>query len=181
MQFEELHTDRLILRKLTPEAYDYIFSTMDDAEIMELFGLSIEEQLEKEKNKYINGMTTFSITFANFLLIDRETGKTIGGCGYHTWVPLHRRAEIGYDLKHEEYKRKGLMTEAVAAVLDYGFKRMGLHRVEAIAADYNEPSIRIINKFGFTFEGTLRGHYNVEGVMEDSVMYSLLEHEYKKL
>ena len=62
--------------------------------------------------------------------------------------------------------------------MDYGFSEMDLHRVEALTATYNTASISTLKKFGFMFEGTLREHYNVEGVMEDSVMFALLKHEY---
>ena len=72
------------------------------------------------------------------------------------------------------------MSEALAAVLDYGFGTMGLHRVEALVAEWNVPSLKLLAKFNFTFEGTLREHYNVDGIMEDSVMYSLLKTEFKK-
>ena len=72
------------------------------------------------------------------------------------------------------------MTEALKAVLGYGFSQMGLHRIEAMAAPYNTASLRLLQNMGFTFEGTLRQHYNVNGNMEDSVMYSLLKHEFKK-
>lgn len=180
MQFKEIHTERLTLRAITPEVYDYIHNNFGNTELMEFLGLASAEDLAAEKEKYSKGYATHNRTFVLFQIIDKATGRMIGGCGYHTWFPKHNRAEIGYDLKHEEDKRKGFMTEAVQAVLDYGFTEMGLHRVEAIAADYNEPSIRIINKFGFSYEGRLREHYNVGGVMEDSVMYSLLKHEFKR-
>ncbi len=180
MQFKQITTDQLILRELTPEVYDYIHATMGNTELMEFLGLASAEDLAIEKEKYSNGLATHNRTFVLFQLIAKESGKIIGGCGYHTWFPKHNRAEIGYDLRYEKDKRKGLMTEAVHAVLDYGFKEMGLHRVEALVAEYNEPSLKILKKFGFVFEGTLREHYNIGGTMEDSVMYSLLRHEFKK-
>ncbi len=179
MQFKELHTDRLILREFTPEVYDHIHTTMGNTEIMEVLGLPSAEDLVVEKEKYSKGLATHNRTFVNFQIIEKVSGKIIGGCGYHTWFPKHLRAEIGYDLKHDEHKRKGYMTEAVKAILDYGFNIMELHRVEALAAPDNEPSLKLLSKFGFIFEGTLREHYNVNGVMEDSVMYALLKHEYK--
>lgn len=179
MQFEGLHTERLRLRKFTPEVYDHIHKTMDDTQLMAVLGLAETEALEKEREKYQKGLATHNRTFVNFQVIDRQTGNIIGGCGFHTWFPHHNRAEIGYGLFNDEHKRKGLMTEALAAVLDYGFGPMGLHRVEALVAEWNTPSLKLLAKFNFTFEGTLREHYNVDGVMEDSVMYSLLKQEHK--
>jgi len=180
MEFTTLHTQRLTLRALTPEVYDYIHTNLGNTELMEFLGLESAEDLALEKEKYSNGYATHNRTFIYFQIIEKASGDIIGNCGFHTWYPKHNRAEIGYDLKHEQHKRKGLMTEAVRAVLDYGFIDMQLHRVEALVADYNEASVRLLKSFGFTFEGTLREHYNVAGTIEDSDMYSLLKHEFIK-
>jgi [ribosomal protein S5]-alanine N-acetyltransferase len=180
MQFEELITPRLILRKLTAEIYNHLHENMDDSELAAFLGLASEAALQREKDKYKQGYTSFNRTLVNFQLIEKETGKVIGDCGYHTWSPPHLRAEIGYGLHSDNYKGKGLMTEALKAVLGYGFSQMDLHRIEAMAAPYNTASLRLLQNMGFTFEGTLRQHYNVNGNMEDSVMYSLLKHEFKK-
>jgi ribosomal-protein-alanine N-acetyltransferase len=180
MQFEQLTTPRLILRKLTPEAYGYLYANFDDSYLMEFLGMDAEA-LQKEKEKYRQGLTSYNRTQVNFQLIEKDSGRVIGACGFHTWSPQHLRAEIGYHLNNDTDKRKGYMSEAVYAVLKYGFDEMKLHRVEALADPNNVPSIRIIEKFNFTFEATLREHYNVDGVMEDSVMYSLLKNEFKRI
>lgn len=57
--------------------------------------------------------------------------NNIGWCGYHTWYIDHRRAEIGYAIRSDEYKAQGIMTEVMNAVLRYGFEVMNLHRIEA--------------------------------------------------
>lgn len=72
------------------------------------------------------------------------------------------------------------MSEVLPVVLQYGFEQMNLHRVEALLADYNMASKRLLVKNGFVYEGCLREHYYVDGVPEDSVMYSLLNHEFIK-
>lgn len=180
MTIEEIFTLRLKLRKLTPETYTYIYNTLDDAALLEFLGLPDEEALQKEKDKYIKGLATYNRTFVIFQLIDKATGKIMGECGYHTWVPQHSRAEIFYKLTDDVDKKKGFMTEALVAVIGYGFNQMGLHRIEALTALYNNASLRLIEKFGFKKEGVLREHYNVDGKMEDSVMFSLLKHEYQQ-
>jgi ribosomal-protein-alanine N-acetyltransferase len=178
MEFEELHTKRLRLRKLTPEIYDHIFGTFNDAEIMAFFNLDSQEAVQKEKDKHKKGYTTHRITFNLFQLIDKETGIVMGTCGLHNWYPEHNRAEIGYMINSDSYKQKGFMTEAVAALLDYGFNTVGLRRIEALVSPGNIPSIRILESYGFTKEGLLREHYNKGGTIEDSALYSLLKSEY---
>lgn len=179
MQFKELHTERMRLRLYTPEVARYVFSTMTDSELLVFFGLESAEALAREKEKFSLGLSTYNRTFANFYLIDKETGKIIGGCGFHTWAPDHRRAELGYALHDDSYKQKGLMKEALHAVLNYGFNEMNLHRVEALVAEWNDASVKLLTNFGFQKEGVLRQHYVVNGIPEDSVAYSLLKSELK--
>lgn len=72
------------------------------------------------------------------------------------------------------------MKEAVEKVLEFGFKKMQLNRIEALIDENNTPSKKLLDYFGFSREGNLRGHYLVDGIFEDSVLYSLLRSEYKK-
>lgn len=178
---DALITNRLILKKLTPEVYKELFESGNDTVITEFFGFTTNEALEKEKDNYAKGIVTFNRSFINFLLQEKETGSVIGSCGFHTWYPKHQRAEIGYSLYDDAHKRKGYMTEALAAVLSYGFAVAKLHRVEALIAEENMASYKLLQKFGFQYEGRLREHYNVNGVMEDSILYALLKHDFQNL
>ena len=178
MTFEVLTTERLILRKLSPETFAFIYENYSDDELMAFLGLSNDEQLAVEKNKFRNGLTTYNKSFLYFKLLDKTTEKIIGWCGYHTWYLDHRRAEIGYGLYDENYKNSGIMTEAMEAILAYGFNQMQLHRVEAMISSNNIPSLKLVEKFGFTQEGVLRSHYFTNNRMEDSVVFSLLEEEW---
>ncbi|MGV3459627.1 MAG: GNAT family N-acetyltransferase [Flavobacterium sp.] len=177
MKINYIETPRFTLRIVTPEVYNHAMEDLGDVELMEFFGLD-EAGLAKQKSRQAGGLTTFNKSFVNFYPIDKATGKVIGWCGYHTWYTDHNRAEVGYHLNADESKRKGYMTEILAAVLRYGFDVMNLHRVEALTATYNVASIKTLEKFGFTHEGTLREHYLVDGKHEDSPIFSLLRHEF---
>ncbi|CAN5262614.1 hypothetical protein BH11BAC6_BH11BAC6_11190 [soil metagenome] len=131
MDFEILATERLNLRKITPEVYTYVFENYAEKEIKEFFGFAAEEAFNKELKKYKEGVSTFNRKFLYFQLIDKLTPKVIGWCGFHTWYIYHYRAEIGYVLEDDNYKGKGIMTEAVKAIIDYGFSKMDLNRIEA--------------------------------------------------
>lgn len=144
---------------------------------MSFLGLNTEA-LAKEKAKYAVGLVTFNKSYLYHTIIERKSGNIIGWCGYHTWYTQHNRAEIGYGLYSDDYKRQGIMTEALNAILAFGFSNMNLHRIEAMTASYNTASINTLLKFGFTQEGILREHYLVGDKMEDSLMFSLLKHEF---
>ncbi|ESU27601.1 acetyltransferase, ribosomal protein N-acetylase [Flavobacterium limnosediminis JC2902] len=177
MNFELLETNHLILRKLTPEVYAFVFQHYNDDELKVFLGFSTEDELSKEKIKFEKGMTTYNRSFVNFQLIDKQTNAIIGACGFHTWFTEHNRAEIGYALFSESHKGKGIMTEALKAVIGYGFKTMNLNRIEALIGPNNEASLRLVQKLNFTKEGHLRKHYFKNGFAEDSVVFSLLREE----
>jgi len=179
MTFEELHTPRLILRKITPEVQAWVYDNYTDTELMAFFGFQSAEELKMRKEQYPKGLSMYNRSSVNFLLIDKATGTTIGGCGYHTWYPDHMRAEIGYALNDDAHKGKGLMTEAMAPILAYGFNQMNLNRIEALIGPGNLPSLKLVNKFGFVKEGYLREHYNKKGDIQDSLAFSLLKREYR--
>ncbi len=176
-----LETERLYLRELSPEIYTHLFTNCTDNEISAYFGFKTKEELETEKANFKKGIETYTVSFKKFHLLDKSTGNIIGDCDYHTWIPKHRRAELGYKLYSDEDKRKGLMTEALGAVIEHGFKCMNLYRIEALIADYNTPSKKLLLRYGFQREGVIRGHYVVNGINEDSVMLSLLLPEYEQL
>lgn len=178
MPFEELKTKRLILRKLTPGVLKSIYENYSDDEQMRFLGLKLKDELVLEKEKYKKGLTTFKTSFVNFKLFDKETNVHIGNCGFHTWYVDHLRAEIGYDLVDDSFKQNGLMSEALQAIIPYGFNKMNLHRIEAFVGLENIPSLKLMDKFGFTKEGLLRQHYRKNGTIEDSLVFSLLKSDY---
>ncbi|MBX0333312.1 GNAT family N-acetyltransferase [Pontibacter sp. HSC-14F20] len=176
-----LETDRLYLSELTPAVYQHLFTLSSDTEIKTYLGLKDNAELASEKDKFSKGLTTYYHSFKNFRIIHKESKTVLGRCGYHTWVVSHRRAEVGYALLDDSYKQKGYMTEALGPIIAYGFEEMGLRRIEALAADYNTPSIRLLQRFGMQLEGVIREHYVVDGVNEDSVLYSIIRPDYDRL
>jgi ribosomal-protein-alanine N-acetyltransferase len=179
MRFELLETERLQLRKMGVEEYQYIFTQGIDDTIKELLNLGSDEELEAEKEKTKKGRWTHNKSFLYFQLIDKLTGNIIGWCGYHTWYLEHSRAEIGYAITNDDYKNKGLMSEALSPIIGYGFEQMNLHRIEAFIGPANLASQKLVQKKGFQKEGVLREHYFKQGVTEDSIVYSLLNTQHR--
>ena len=180
MKVEELTTSRLRLRKLTPEIFDYIYRELPASQQIKFLGLNSKEELEVERKKYKEGLWTHNKKFLYFQLLEQKNKKIIGWCGYHTWYLDHDRAEIGYGLFRDEYKNKGLMSEAIVPIIDYGFMQMELNRIEAFIGPENTASINLIKKLNFIKEGQLREHYCNNNRAEDSIVYSLLKREYEK-
>ncbi len=179
MHFEILSTEHLALRKLTPEVFEYIYAIYSDDALMHFLGLSDEKALQTEREKFEKGLCTFNKSFLYFHVINKKTEKIIGWCGYHTWYLDHHRAEIGYGMFDDSSKRKGFMSEALKPILDYGFRKMNLLRIEAFISPENAASLKLVEKFGFQKEGILKEHYYKNNIMEDSAVFSLLHRNYK--
>ena len=173
-----IETKRLKLTGFSPHDMTTIFENFSKDEIKKILGHRTDEDFQKEEYKYKNGYSSYNRAFILFLLTEKITNTIIGRCGLHNWNKEHQRAEIGYNISDENYKRKGLMTEAVSSIIDYGFNKLNLHRIEALVGSNNIPSLKIIESHHFTKEGLLRQHYFVADKFEDSVVYSILYNEY---
>jgi ribosomal-protein-alanine N-acetyltransferase len=143
-----------------------------------MLGHQTEADYLNEERKYKNGYASYNRTFILFLLIEKNTDSVIGRCGIHNWNIEHKRAEIGYHMTNEAFKRTGLMSEAVEAIIDYSFKKLNLNRLEAIVGNSNQASLRIMEKFNFIKEGILRQHHFSDNAFGDSILYSKLHEEY---
>lgn len=170
---EELQTERLRLRILTPETMDFVHQNLSQTDLMAFFGLQSLEELEKEKQRYEGGYSTFNKKFMLFQLIDKISGQIIGWCNFHTWYIDHRRAEIGYHLVDDSFKGKGYMSEAILPIIEYGFNVMNLNRIEAFVGPENQASLRLMKKLNFTKEGHLKEHFFKNGRLEDSLVFAL--------
>jgi ribosomal-protein-alanine N-acetyltransferase len=175
MKLETLETKHLFLKKLTPAIFKDLFENYSETYVMRLLGLKNHEEYIKQKEKSDGGYQTYDRTIAAFLMVLKTTDQTIGRCGYHNWYPQHKRAEIGYVIFDEVHRGQGYMNEALQSIIDYGFNRMDLNRIEAFAGPNNAPSVHLIEKYGFKREGYLRQHYLRDDVMEDSLVFSFLK------
>ncbi len=101
-----------------------------------------------------------------------------GTVGYHRWDFRHGSTEIGYWLG-EDFTGQGIMTRAVAALVDYAFEVLNLHRVEIRCAPQNLKSCAIPQRLGFTHEGTLREGQWTPARHLDSAVYAILQQEWK--
>jgi ribosomal-protein-alanine N-acetyltransferase len=178
MDFEIIETNRLILSGISPEQMTYIFENLPKDEIKRILGHRSEEDYQKEESKHKNGYSSYNRSFILFLMTDKTSNIIIGRCGIHNWNIEHRRAEIGYVMGDEDYKRKGFMTEAVEVIIEFGFNNMNLNRIDALVGIGNIPSLRLMEKFNFVKEGVLRQHYIANDKFEDSVLFSKLKHEF---
>lgn len=100
----------------------------------------------------------------------------IGRCGLGIRRPEHREAVVWYVL-HPAQWRNGYSVEAVGALLEFGFKKLGLHRIWADCDPRNIASCTVAKRLGMKFEGHLRENYFLKAEWCDTAVYGILEHE----
>jgi ribosomal-protein-alanine N-acetyltransferase len=106
--------------------------------------------------------------------IRNETGFLVGGIGFHGLeIEKTHKAEIGYWLA-KTYWGRGIMTEAVQKVTEFGFKEFNLTRVTANVFHFNLGSAGVLRKAGYQVEGHLRQHYKKDGKIFDGILFSKL-------
>ena len=106
-------------------------------------------------------------------------GQWVGSVGFHYWDKKNRKDTIGYWLA-EGFQGKGIMTDAVKALMKYGFETMNLNRIEILCAVENNKSRAIPERLGFKNEGISRENEWLYDHFIDAVAYSLLASEWKK-
>lgn len=178
--FPTIQTPRLLLRELVDADLNVIYVNFSNAEMMRYYDLKpLSSRAQAEKL-----LVRFKHHFqrnrgVRWGIESRENGRLLGTIGYHTLKKAIRKAEIGYDL-HPDHWGKGVMTEAVTAVLPYGFNIMQLNRIEARIVVDNTASARVVQKVGFTHEGTLRQVVQGRKPLGDLAIYALLAEEWRQ-
>ncbi len=174
MTFPTLTTDRLILRA---------FQLTDAAAMLRLrTDVSVMEFMDTSPLKDLDAATRFiqqihddfqSKSGINWAISLAGETDMIGYVNYWRMIPAHFRAELGYALL-PAFWGKGLMTEAVEAVIAYGFERLNLHSIEANINPDNLPSQRLLERLHFRKEAHFRENYFFDGKFTDSLIYCRL-------
>jgi len=175
--FPILHTERLVLRRLSKFDVAELFKLRSNKNVMEHIGRPIATTLDDvqqiinviEDSLINNNGITWAITL-------KGKNDLVGTIGLWRIVKEHYRAEIGY-LIDPSLQGKGLMHEAMSPVIEYGFKKMKLHSIEANVSPGNVASIKLLERNNFVREAHFKENYFFNGKFLDSFIYSLVNGE----
>ena len=177
----ELTTERLTLRKMmvidAADMYEYACRQNVTKYVTwhpHPDRMYTREYLQYLGNRYAAGM------FYDWAIVYEPDCKMVGTCGFTSFNYLSDSAEVGYVL-NPDYWGKGIMREALARVIRFGFEELGLHRIEAKYIVENERSRHAMESVGMTFEGVLRESMLVKGAYVDVGVCSILRSEWKAL
>jgi ribosomal-protein-alanine N-acetyltransferase len=177
--FPQLETGRLILRKIVPTDADDLFRIFSDPEVVRYWSCRPYTSVEQAR-RLIEDMAeaVHCGTGIQWAITLRNDERLIGKCGYNEWRKRHRRGDISYIVAREHWG-KGIVSEALRAVLDYGFDHVNLHSVEAGVTPGNDASTRMLERLGFRLEGHLRESFWADDMFVDSLIYSLLRMDWE--
>ncbi|MFS0557978.1 GNAT family N-acetyltransferase [Brevibacillus sp. 179-C9.3 HS] len=179
-QFPIIETDRLILRQPDRNDLEDIYEVLSHEEVAKYVGVARFQSMAEAEMELRWYQDLFEQKQGlRWAVSDRSTGKFLGSCGYKNYHAVHNKAEVGYDLNFAWWN-KGIMSEALAPIIAYGFSQMNLNRMEADADTRNTASIHLLQKFGFQIEGIHRETEYENGMYIDLVKLSLLRREYEK-
>jgi [ribosomal protein S5]-alanine N-acetyltransferase len=173
--FPEIKTQRLLLRKMTVADAPELLFLRSDEKVMQYIGREKTKSLEEAEGfiQKINTAVDANETIMWTIALPDAPGTMIGTICLWNILKEHYRAEVGYML-HPDYWNKGLMKEALLAVIDHGFNEIKLHSIEGHINPANAVSGIVLEKCGFTREAYFKENFYFRGKFFDSAVYSLL-------
>jgi ribosomal-protein-alanine N-acetyltransferase len=170
----EIHTARLVLRKICLSDAADMFEYARQKKVTK-YTIWDSHRSVNDTKAFIKSATArarkgLPVSWAMEL---KSSGRVIGTAGIEAYSRQHRTASIGYAMSPEHWN-KGLMTEAVVAVISFAFKKLGANRVEAVCDVKNAASARVMEKAGMKFEGIQRSRIiTARGRLSDVKSYAI--------
>jgi [ribosomal protein S5]-alanine N-acetyltransferase len=176
----EITTERLILREYRQDDWPEILAYQSDPlylryydwtgrtpdAVQEFVQMFLDQQQEQPRIKFQLAVTL------------KSTRQLIGSCGIRLKAAHAHEGDIGYELSPKHWGQ-GYATEAASAILEFGFTRLGLHRVWSWCVADNVGSARVLQKLGMQAEGRLRENEYYKGRYWDTLLFGILEAEWK--
>jgi len=167
-------SSRLVLRPFVPTDAPLVQELLSDAQIA--------EGTLRIPHPYPDGAAAAWIAtlapkweegrFAAWALADTESDAVCGAISLRV-THAHRRAEVGYWVARAAWGQ-GYATDAVRAIIAYGFDVLELHRIEGHCYSENPASARVMQRAGMRHEGRVRGAVFRDGVARDLELYGIL-------
>ncbi|OWY37877.1 GNAT family N-acetyltransferase [Xenophilus sp. AP218F] len=178
MSFPTLTTQRLLLRELAADDAPALFAIHSDAEAMQWFGTDplTEPAQALQLIETFRGWRNQPNPGTRWGIVRQRDRQLIGSCGLFRWNLGWHCCALGYELARPAWGQ-GYMSEALGAILPWGFQHMALNRVEAQVHPDNAASLKLLRKLGFQQEGRLRQAGYWLGRYQDLLQLALLRQD----
>jgi len=178
----KLSTDRLKLRFIELSDLESIHVLHSLPETDEFNTLGIPKNIQETKSiiqNWISGNGNPDAKSFNFVIEQNVSQKFVGLISIKLGNEKFKSGEVWYKL-HSDYWRKGYGTESLHEILNFGFEKLQLHRIEAGCAVDNIGSIKVLEKVGMTREGRKRQVLPLKSGWSDNYEYAILSTDERK-
>jgi diamine N-acetyltransferase len=170
-----LKGEKVILRPVKMSDAPRFVKWLNNPDIYKFLLVRENLTLAKEK-KYLSSFIKSKI-HKNFA-IETKDGIHIGSVSLEV-NSYHNRAVFGIFIGEKKYWNRGLGSDAARTIIDYGFKKLKIHRIELGVLEYNPRAMKVYKRLGFKREGRKREFVKFKGKYYDDLHMSILENEWK--
>ncbi|GGF73904.1 GNAT family N-acetyltransferase [Wenyingzhuangia marina] len=152
---KEIKSDRLLLRQFVDSDIENVFKGLSNPDIIKHYGVSFMsiEATKEQMNWFANLEKEGTGMWFAICSLDNKT--FYGAGGLNDLNKEHKKAEIGFWLL-TDFWGKGIMKEAMPLICNYGFKELGLHRIEGFVESDNTNCKNAMAKLDFQHEGVMK-------------------------
>jgi ribosomal-protein-alanine N-acetyltransferase len=153
--FPILKTSRLLLRQFIESDLENVFKGLSHPDIIKYYGVNYQTLEETRSQMDFFADLEESGTGIWWAICSHDNSIFYGAGGINSLIKEHKKAEIGFWLL-TDYWGKGIMTEAMPLIIEYGFNSLNLHRIEGIVESNNFICKKAMEKLNFSHEGTMK-------------------------
>lgn len=177
---QEIETNRLILRPFRySDDDDMIKYWISDPKIQSLYSepiYSTKSEVKELLDQYISSYQKDD--YYRWAIIEKQSQSCIGQIAIFLVDNKNHFCEIEYCIG-SRFQRNGFASEATKVIINFGFSSVNFHKIQLCHKDNNIASKGVIQKCGFTYEGTLRDYFFIDGKYVSRLYYSMLKSEWE--
>ena len=177
----EIKTERLILREFSEKDYDFFYNLKNNEYIHEFEADEIpsKEEITKKFSQILESKNKNPRKYYDFIFVKKNEGVPMGRVLIWEIDDNIKEWEIGWEI-HPDFAGKGYSTEASKALVEFAFKELKIHRLQALCNDKNIRSENIMKKIGMKKEGVIRAVRYLNKKWDGSLIYSIIDTDYKE-
>ncbi len=175
-----IKTERLLLREFVAEDWRAVYAYQNDPRYLEFYEWEhrSEQDVKAFVQRFLDQQADLPRVKFQLAIVLPNSNKLIGNVGIRKREVKSYQAELGYELDPREWNN-GYATEAATAMLQFAFEQWRVHRVSARVNGNNHSSLRLLEKLGLRQEGRLREEEFFKGRFWDTLVYGMLEEEWR--
>lgn len=174
-----LDTSRLVLRPFRHSDAADLFAVYSDPQVFRHIPIGDWKHIDEAHQRIARDINTMAAgDYIRLAVERREDSRVIGEVLLFKFDLPSGRAELGYALARSAWGC-GYVFEALPPLIEFGFRELGLNRLQAVIDPRNAASLKVVQRLGFVHEGILREQYIVRGEKTDSSVWGLLRREWE--